>query len=40
MLLDMLMAPACNGNGIVFFTRKISSKGEIQNSKFEKEVFL
>ncbi len=33
MLLDMLMAPACNGNGIVFFTRKISSKGEIQNSK-------
>jgi len=23
-----------------FFTCKISSKGEIQNSKFEKEVFL
>jgi len=40
MLLDMLMAPACNGNGIVFFIGKISSKGEIQNSKFEKEVFL
>ncbi len=40
MLLDMLMSPACNGNGIVFFIGKISPKGEIQSSKFEKEVFV
>jgi hypothetical protein len=34
------MSPACNGNGIVFFIGKISPKGEIQNAKFKKEVFL
>jgi hypothetical protein len=36
----MLMSPVCNGNGIGFFIGKISPKGEIQISKFEKEVFL
>jgi hypothetical protein len=40
MLLGMLMSPACNGNGIFFFIGKLSSKGEIQNSRFEKEVFV
>jgi hypothetical protein len=34
------MSPACNGNGIVFLLDKISQKGGIQNSKFEKEVFV
>jgi hypothetical protein len=41
MLLDMLMSPVCNGNGIVFFIGKISPKGEIQNSKIRKRsVFV
>jgi hypothetical protein len=40
MLLDMLMSLACNANGIVFFIGKILPKGEIQNSKLGKEVFV